>query len=103
MNNSHHDPLPWQARCRGRKIDILSVGHGCDEVGQVYLNDYKGKVVTRSRRDNAKLLLVACNTHGELRDILSEINKKIGSDGSTFKGSDIHQKIKAALAKVADE
>jgi CRISPR/Cas system-associated exonuclease Cas4 (RecB family) len=104
MSSFHHDPLPWQACCRGRKLAIVSVcPHGSDEVAQVYLNNYKGKTVTRARRGNAKLMLVACNTHQALRDVLSEINERIESGDSAFKGSDVHQKIKNALAKVVDE
>jgi hypothetical protein len=35
-------------------------------------------------------MLVACNTHQALRDVLSEINEKIESGDSAFKGSDVH-------------
>ena len=99
MNKSHHDPLPWRACCRGRKADIEST----DAVAQVYLNEYKGKTVTRARRGNVKLMLVACNTHGEMLEILTEIKAMIESGASALKGSDVHQKIKDVMARVADE
>ena len=99
MNKSHHDPLPWRACCRGRKADIEST----DAVAQVYLNDYRGKTVARARRGNVKLMLVACNTHGEMLEVLSEIKAMIESGSSALKGSDVHQKIKDVMARVADE
>ena len=99
MNKLHHDPLPWRACCRGRKADIEST----DAVAQVYLNEYRGKTVARARRGNVKLMLVACNTHGEMLEVLSEIKAMIESGASALKGSDVHQKIKDVMARVADE
>ena len=99
MNKSHHDPLPWRACCRGRKVDIEST----DAVAQVYLNEYKGKRVTRARRGNVKLMLVACNTHGGMLEVLLEIKAMIESGASALKGGDIHRKIKDVMARVADE
>ena len=74
-----------------------------DAVAQVYLNEYKGKRVTRARRGNVKLMLVACNTHGELVEVFSESNAMIASGASALKGSDILRKIKDFMARVADE
>ena len=81
---SKHLPTPWEARCPGSKIDFVSVEPNgiFTEVGKVYLNDYSGKTVAPDRRENAKLVLVACNTHDELHDTLTSVEEAAAAEES---------------------
>ena len=101
---SKHLPTPWEARCRGSKIDFVSVEPNgiFTEVGQVYLNDYSGKTVSPSRRGNAKLVFVACNTHDELHGTLTSIEEAAAAGRITL-SPEIMAAVRRALDRVLEE
>ncbi len=101
---SKYLPTPWEARCRGSKIDFVSVEPNgiFTEVGQVYLNDYSGKTVSPSRRGNAKLVFVACNTHDELHGTLTIIEEAAAAGRITL-SPEIMAAVRRALDRVLEE
>ena len=94
-------PLPWEARCRGKKIDIVSVTPtGECALAQVYLNSYNGKVVSQEYRDSAKHLLCACNTHQILVDALRQVQARLEQRDTR---QELLNQVEQALAVVAFE
>jgi hypothetical protein len=67
-----------------------------------YLNEFGGKKVTRARRDNAKLLLVACNTHDAIVAVLEQVQAAL-EENAQLKDSATHQAVKDVMTTVKSE